>query len=168
MAPVIVLDREGRFVAALGSPGGSAIQAYNLKALVGLLDWRLGAQEATALPNLVARGSSFSGDPAQFAPAVVEGLAARGVVLVPGRAENSGVHIIRRVPRAMKAAPIRAGTASRADTDPLGAGRPAQTEPVQTRLVRAASSEVEMRPSRTHAQRACLDYVLDKLELRST
>ena len=44
MAPIILLDRHGDFVAALGSPGGNAILEYNAKALVGLLaplpdDW---------------------------------------------------------------------------------------------------------------------------------
>src|SRR6185436_1241788 len=41
MSPVVVLDREGRFVAALGSPGGGAIPCYNLKTLVAVLDWKL-------------------------------------------------------------------------------------------------------------------------------
>ena len=35
MAPAIVLDRRGAFVAAVGSPGGTAILAYNVKTLVG-------------------------------------------------------------------------------------------------------------------------------------
>ena len=34
MSPVIILDREGRLVGALGSPGGSSILAYNAKALI--------------------------------------------------------------------------------------------------------------------------------------
>jgi gamma-glutamyltranspeptidase/glutathione hydrolase len=41
MAPAIVLDKQHRFVAAVGSPGGPSIIAYNLKALVGMLDWKL-------------------------------------------------------------------------------------------------------------------------------
>ena len=96
MAPAIILDRQGAFVAAAGSPGGPAIQAYNLKAIVGLLDWKLGAQAATALPNLVARGDRYSGDTALFAPATLAGLAARGIALAPDDRENSGVHIILR------------------------------------------------------------------------
>src|SRR5205085_875597 len=52
MAPVIVLDHAGNFVAALGSPGGSAILEYNAKALVGLFAWRLSLKEAIELPNL--------------------------------------------------------------------------------------------------------------------
>lgn len=98
MSPVIVLDRRGRFVAALGSPGGNSILAYNAKAMVGAFDWGLTMQQAVALPNLVARGDSYSAENALFAPGVVEGLAARGIVLQGGRGENSGLHGVRRMP----------------------------------------------------------------------
>ena len=47
MAPVIVLDHANHFVAALGSPGGSAILDYNAKTLVGLLAWKLSLKQAT-------------------------------------------------------------------------------------------------------------------------
>ncbi len=94
MAPVIVLDRRGRFVVALGSPGGPAILAYNLKALVGILDWKLPVQDALALPNLIARGASFNAEADRLGPAVVDGLAQRGVHLVKGFGENSGLHAI--------------------------------------------------------------------------
>jgi gamma-glutamyltranspeptidase / glutathione hydrolase len=92
MAPAIVLDREGRFVAAVGSPGGNAILAYNLKALVGFLDWNLSLQEAVELPNLIARGPTVSAEVSKFPAAVVEGLAARGFMLRAGAGEDSGLH----------------------------------------------------------------------------
>ena len=92
MSPVIVLDGKGRFVAALGSPGGPSIIAYNLKALVGLLDWNLSLQQAFALPNIVARGDHFNGETALMSPEVLAGLAARGVNLTPGAGEPSGLH----------------------------------------------------------------------------
>jgi gamma-glutamyltranspeptidase/glutathione hydrolase len=92
MSPVIVLDRQGRFVAALGSPGGSSILSYNLKALVGVLDWGLTMQQAIDLPNLVAKDASFSSEPERFAPGVVEALAERGIELRSGGGENSGLH----------------------------------------------------------------------------
>jgi gamma-glutamyltranspeptidase/glutathione hydrolase len=41
MAPLIVLDKKGKFLAAVGSPGGNAILSYNLKAMVGLFYWNL-------------------------------------------------------------------------------------------------------------------------------
>jgi gamma-glutamyltranspeptidase/glutathione hydrolase len=92
MSPVIVLDRDGRLLAALGSPGGSAILAYNAKALIGLLDWNLPLQQAIDLPNLIARGQDFHGEIAKFPPEVVQGLAARGIELKGGRGEESGLH----------------------------------------------------------------------------
>lgn len=92
MAPVIVLDRQGRFVAALGSPGGPSILSYNLKVLVGVLDWDLTMQQAIDLPNLIARGPNVSGEADRFAPGVVEGMAAKGLTLRSSGGENSGLH----------------------------------------------------------------------------
>jgi gamma-glutamyltranspeptidase/glutathione hydrolase len=92
MAPVLVLDGDGRLLAALGSPGGSAILAYNAKALVGLLAWELPLQQAIELPNLIARGNDFFGEAGKFTPEVLEGLAARGIEVKPGRGEESGLH----------------------------------------------------------------------------
>jgi gamma-glutamyltranspeptidase/glutathione hydrolase len=56
MAPTIVLDERGRPWAALGSPGGSRIILYVVKALVALIDWKLDAQEAVSLMNFGSRG----------------------------------------------------------------------------------------------------------------
>jgi gamma-glutamyltranspeptidase/glutathione hydrolase len=93
MAPVIVLARDdGDLVAALGSPGGSAILAYNAKALLGLLAWDLPLQAAFDLPNVIARGTDVGGEVAKLAPDVVSGLAERGVTVKPGRGEESGLH----------------------------------------------------------------------------
>lgn len=58
MAPTIVFDDKGQFFAALGSPGGSRIIIYVLKALVGLLDWNLDAQAAVSLPNFGSTGNA--------------------------------------------------------------------------------------------------------------
>ncbi|WP_374469860.1 gamma-glutamyltransferase family protein [Phenylobacterium sp.] len=99
MAPAVVLDRQGRFVAAVGSPGGPAILAYNLKTLAGMLDWELPVQEAINLPNLIASGSFYAAEVDKFPQPLVEGLAARGVQLRPGAgAEGSGLHGIERLP----------------------------------------------------------------------
>ncbi len=91
MTPVIVL-KDGRFFAALGSPGGAAILAYNLKALVGVLDWRLSMQQAVALPNLIASGDRFNAEADRLGPDVVRGLGERGMNVSAGRGENSGLH----------------------------------------------------------------------------
>jgi len=92
MSPVIVLDLEGRFVAALGSPGGTSILAYNVKALVAVLDWGLPMQAAFDLPNLVARGDGFGADAERFSPGLRAALGERGIAIRPNTSENSGLH----------------------------------------------------------------------------
>ncbi|MFO1406722.1 MAG: gamma-glutamyltransferase family protein [Steroidobacteraceae bacterium] len=92
MSPVVILDRDGRFRAAVGSPGGSQILTYDAKALVGLLDWHLTMQQAIDLPNIGARGDDYYGEASKLAPAVVAGLAERGIVVKGGRGEESGLH----------------------------------------------------------------------------
>ena len=68
-APAIGRE-DGKLAAAVGSPGGTSILAYNLKALVGMLDWKMPVAEAIALPNLIARGSSYAAEGDKFAPEV--------------------------------------------------------------------------------------------------
>lgn len=92
MSPVLVFDADDRLVAALGSPGGSAILVYNAKALVGLLAWNLDLQEAIDLPNLVALGENFFGEAHRFSDEVLTGLADLGIEVRPGRGEESGLH----------------------------------------------------------------------------
>ncbi len=92
MTPVIILDRNGRFIGALGSPGGSAIPAYIGKTLVGLVYWGMPLQDAVALPNLVARGDRFNGEVSRFSAAVVDTLAKRGMTIKAGSGEESGLH----------------------------------------------------------------------------
>jgi gamma-glutamyltranspeptidase/glutathione hydrolase len=97
MSPVIVLDREGRFVAAIGSPGGNQILEYDVKALVGMLDWNLLVKQAIALPNLIARGDTVSGEADKFPPQTLQGLRALGEDVRPGAGEQSGLHGVRIV-----------------------------------------------------------------------
>jgi len=114
MAPAVVLDRQGRFVAGVGSPGGTSILGYNLKGLVAILDWKMPVKEALALPNLVARGSVYGTELDKMPPAVVEGLAAKGVKLINGAgAEGSGLHAIKATPNGLEggADPRREGVA---------------------------------------------------------
>lgn len=92
MAPVIVLDAQGNFVGALGSPGGNAILAYNAKALLATLGWGLEPQHAFDLPNLIARSGTFTGETGRFTPSILNALASQGVVVQPTRGEESGLH----------------------------------------------------------------------------
>ncbi len=92
MSPILILDREGRLVGALGSPGGPSILAYNARALIAVLEWGLPVQTAFNLPNLVARGDGFGADTERFSEALRAGLTARGVTLRPNDSETSGLH----------------------------------------------------------------------------
>jgi gamma-glutamyltranspeptidase/glutathione hydrolase len=98
MAPIIVLDHDGHFLAALGSPGGSSILEYNAKAVIGILAWGESMQTAIELPNLIAHGNDFLGELGRISPAVLAGLRDRGIVLDTGHAEGSGLHGIMRRP----------------------------------------------------------------------
>jgi gamma-glutamyltranspeptidase/glutathione hydrolase len=59
MSPTIVLDAGGRPVAVTGSAGGSRIIPYVLKTIVAVIDWRLDAATAVALPNFAGRVGAF-------------------------------------------------------------------------------------------------------------
>jgi gamma-glutamyltranspeptidase/glutathione hydrolase len=112
MSPVIVLGRDGRIVAALGSPGGSAILSYNAKTLVGVLDWGLTMQQAINLPNVYARGTDFYGEVNKFSPELRAALLARGIEIKAGRGEESGLHGVI----------VRAGNALETGADPRREG----------------------------------------------
>ncbi|MFT3810283.1 MAG: gamma-glutamyltransferase [Micropepsaceae bacterium] len=96
MSPTIVF-RDGQFLLAVGSPGGSSIIGYVLKSLVAMLDWGMEPQAALALPNVVARGTPSV--EAGFDPALREALSAMGQQMrdaPPG--EGSGLHAIMVMP----------------------------------------------------------------------
>ena len=96
MSPTIVFDADGEFELATGSPGGASIIAYVSKTLVGMLDWGLTPQEAIELPNVVGRGDVIRVEEI-FSPELADELRAIGFTLDANRAENSGLHIIRRL-----------------------------------------------------------------------
>lgn len=92
MAPLIILDGDGRLVGLLGSPGGNSILAYNSKAVIGALDWGLSLQAAFDLPNLVVRGENIGSETRAFSPEIQAALAEAGMPLRPGATEGSGLH----------------------------------------------------------------------------
>ncbi len=69
MSPSIVYDARGRVVLAVGAAGGQTIPAQVAKAIIGVLDWKLGVQDAIALPlvyvsdDLVIAEKSPQGEP---------------------------------------------------------------------------------------------------------
>lgn len=60
MAPTVYFDAKSNDLeGVLGSPGGSRIILYVIKALVTMIDWDLDPQEAAAYPNFGARREKF-------------------------------------------------------------------------------------------------------------
>lgn len=55
MSPTLVLDEDGGFHAAIGSPGGSRIITFVTQTLIGLLDWDMTMQEAIDMPHALNR-----------------------------------------------------------------------------------------------------------------
>jgi gamma-glutamyltranspeptidase/glutathione hydrolase len=111
MAPTILFNRaDGTFRAAIGSPGGSRIILYVAKAIVGMVDWRLHPQEATAIANFGHRGRAFELEydpslatdtllaPWSTVPSVWRGIRLRalGYRLQP-ELMTSGLHIVERL-----------------------------------------------------------------------
>ncbi len=63
MAPTLVFHKNadgsrGDFLLATGSPGGATIIQYVVKTLVGVLDWKLDAQQATGMVDFGASNSA--------------------------------------------------------------------------------------------------------------
>jgi gamma-glutamyltranspeptidase/glutathione hydrolase len=98
MSPTIVLNGDGSFHFATGSPGGASIIAYTLKTIVGVLDWGLTPQQAIDLPNMVARRGAVRLEGARAAPELVDGLRAYGFDVQESAGENSGLHAVLREP----------------------------------------------------------------------
>ena len=97
MAPTLVFAPDGKLKAVIGSPGGSRIILYVVKAIVGLIDWKLDAQATADLANFGSRNGPFEIE--QAVAGIMPGLhmAKRGHhVVIPDM--TSGTHIIVRRP----------------------------------------------------------------------
>ena len=94
MAPTFVFDPDWRLAGLLGSPGGSSIIHYVTNTLVGMIDWRLDAQQAIDMPHFGATTSPLTTLEAGTALAALEaGLRERGHD-IRLRPLTSGLHAI--------------------------------------------------------------------------
>lgn len=57
MTPTLVYGPDGRLRMVVGAAGGVTIPAQVLRAIIGVIDWDLGMQEALALPVIFAPGT---------------------------------------------------------------------------------------------------------------
>lgn len=95
MAPTLVFDSAGKLHMVVGSPGGSLIISYVVKALVATLDWKLDMQAAIDLPNMTSRNDATEIEAGTQAETLQAALAAMGhpVRLID---MTSGIHGIVR------------------------------------------------------------------------
>ena len=92
MAPTIVYGPDGGVRIAIGAAGGATIIAQVAKALIGVIDWKLGAQEAIALPTLVAIGDRVTVEKGTWLEPMIAALDAYGrsvVAVEPGYKANA-------------------------------------------------------------------------------
>jgi gamma-glutamyltranspeptidase/glutathione hydrolase len=73
MSPTIVFGPDGKVRLAVGAAGGSTIPAQVIKAIVGVIDFKLTAQQALALPMIFAPGDTVFVESGTF----LEGMAPR-------------------------------------------------------------------------------------------
>jgi gamma-glutamyltranspeptidase/glutathione hydrolase len=78
MDPIIVFAEGHRLSFLLGSPGGTAIILYDLKALLALIDWHLDPAAAAALPNFGSAGGAFQLEPGHGWDKLAEAMQALG------------------------------------------------------------------------------------------
>ena len=92
MSPTIIM-KDGKPIAALGSPGGSRIIGYVAKTIIAYIDWGMSIQQAIELPHLVNRFGTYDLEKGTTATALASGLQKLGYK-TKSRNLNSGLHAI--------------------------------------------------------------------------
>lgn len=95
MSPTLVLDRDGRLVAALGSAGGARIIGDTLQVVLGLLDWNMTPQAALAMPRVTNLNGATELEAGTAAATQADALRALGHE-VQVRRHEGGVTSLRR------------------------------------------------------------------------
>ncbi len=78
MSPTIVYAPDGSVRLAVGAAGGSTIIAQVAKAIIGVIDWKLSAQDALALPQILGLGNRVLVERGTRLEAMVPALTAMG------------------------------------------------------------------------------------------
>jgi len=89
MSPTIVYGPDGHVRLAVGAAGGATIIAQVAKAIVGVIDWDLSAQQAIALPTIYAPGDTVFVERGTYLEAMVPALKALGHAKVDFREPNT-------------------------------------------------------------------------------
>jgi gamma-glutamyltranspeptidase/glutathione hydrolase len=85
MSPTIVYGPDGKVRLAVGAAGGATIIAQVAKAIIGVVDWHLTAQQAIALPTVFAPGDTLFVERGTFLEAMIPALTALGHVKIDFR-----------------------------------------------------------------------------------
>jgi gamma-glutamyltranspeptidase/glutathione hydrolase len=85
MSPTLVFAPDGKLRRAIGAAGGATIPAQVAKAIIGVIDWKLSAQDAIALPVLFVQGDAVVIERGSALEAMVPALRALGHERVAGR-----------------------------------------------------------------------------------
>lgn len=95
MSPTLLLDENGSVVLAIGSPGGSRIAGYTIKAILGLVEWDMHIADAIAAPNIVSRGGPVDIEADTDAVALKPALEAMGhkVRIIGMTSGLHGIHV---------------------------------------------------------------------------
>jgi gamma-glutamyltranspeptidase/glutathione hydrolase len=94
MSPTIVYGPDGKVRLAVGAAGGSTIPAQIIKSIIGVIDFKLTAQQALALPIIYAPGDKIFVESATFLEAMAPQLRAMGhdvAMLPPGTGKANAI-----------------------------------------------------------------------------
>ncbi|MET0252352.1 MAG: gamma-glutamyltransferase [Novosphingobium sp.] len=97
MAPTLVYAPDGSLRLAVGAAGGATIIAQVAKAIIGVIDWRLGAQQAIALPVLFSPGDTVFVEQGSALEAMIPALTALGHRDVRPRAASFKANAVERI-----------------------------------------------------------------------
>ncbi len=97
MSPTIVLDKDGKFLLSVGSPGGPAIIDYVTQSLIAMLDGGLTPAQAIALPRQLNLNGQTRLEKSPENEALAPQLIAMGHSVVVAGGEASGLHGIKKV-----------------------------------------------------------------------
>src|SRR6185369_9458258 len=92
MSPTIVYGPDGRVRLAVGAAGGATIIAQVAKAIIGVIDWHLSAQDALALPQIMGWGNRVTVERGTWLEGLVPQLQAMGhqvILVAPGYKANA-------------------------------------------------------------------------------
>jgi len=98
MSPTLVYGPDGGLRLAVGAAGGATIPAQVLKTIIGVIDWKLSAQEAIALPVIFAPdGDTVFVEKGSSLEAMIPALVALGHSNVVAREPSFKANAIERV-----------------------------------------------------------------------